>query len=190
MNALTTTSDGLRSSDWLLRQLPSGLLSEDFFVRFVSLFQAEADTLLAHGDNLPHLADVTLAPPPMVRELGRWIGLRGVDEGHDETHQRRLVAEAARALLWRGTATGLRRILRAHTGVEPRIREGGGVFEQGQSPEDPAWVEVRLPGSGPVAPAAIVEIIRDEVPAHVRLTVWVADEQLWPRTDDLGAPTR
>lgn len=183
MSALVSTSGTLRPSDWLLRQLPSGLLAEDFFVRFVSLFQAEADTLLAHADNLPYLADVDLTPPQMVRELGRWIGLEGVDEGHDETHQRHLVNEAARALLWRGTATGLRRILRAHTRTEPQVREGGGVFAEGESPADPAWVEVRLAETGPIDPAAIVEIIRDEVPAHVRLSVWVADEQLWPRTE-------
>lgn len=180
MNSLTTTAGGLRSSDWLLRQLPAGLMSEDFFVRFVSLFQAEADTLLAHADNLPHLGDPLLAPLPMVREMARWIGLPGVDEGHDPEHQRHVVTEAARSLRWRGTVTGLRRIVRAYTGEEPQITEGGGVFAEGESPTDAAWVDIQIGNAGPIGTRSLVQIIRDEVPAHVRVTIRVDQEVVWP----------
>lgn len=161
-------------------------MSEDFFVRFVSLFQAEADTLIAHADNLPHLVDPQIAPLPMVREMARWIGLPGVDEGHHDDHQRHVVVEAARALRWRGTVTGLRRIVRAHTGEEPQITEGGGVFAEGECPVDPAWVEIRLPGTGAIGIRSLVQIVRDEVPAHVRVTIWVDQTLVWPADNSEG----
>ena len=82
-----------RADDWLLAQLPAGMVAEDFFARFVRIFQAEAETLLAHADSLPHLADPRLAPPEMVRYLARWIGLPELDPG--------LPADVAIRVIWR-----------------------------------------------------------------------------------------
>ena len=83
---------------WLLDQLPVGMVSDDFFARFVQIFQEEAGTLVAHGENLPHLADPTVAPPAMVRWLASWIGLDGIDPGLPEATQRRMVTTAARTM--------------------------------------------------------------------------------------------
>ena len=96
---------------WLLDQLPVGMVSDEFFARFVSIFQAEAGTLLAHGDNLPHLADPTVAPPAMVRWLADWIGLDGIDPDLPVLTQRRLVSTAARTLRRRGTPDALQQFL-------------------------------------------------------------------------------
>ena len=74
-----------RHDDWLLNQLPAGMLGEDFFVRFVRIFQEQAGTLLAHADNLPYLADRTITPPAMVRWMSQWLGLAGIDDSFSDT---------------------------------------------------------------------------------------------------------
>ncbi len=71
-------ADGAAQSDWLLNQLPVGMLDADFFVRFVSIFQELGGTLLEDADNIDNIADVTVAPDALVRWLGSWIGV-GVD---------------------------------------------------------------------------------------------------------------
>ena len=45
-----------RSPQWLLNQLPVGMLDGDFFVRFVSIFQELGGTLLEDADNIEYLA--------------------------------------------------------------------------------------------------------------------------------------
>ena len=67
-----------RSPQWLLNQLPVGMLDGDFFVRFVSIFQELGATLLEDADNIEHLADVSVAPDAMVR----WLGV--VDRHRDD----------------------------------------------------------------------------------------------------------
>ena len=44
---------------------------DDFFARFVSMFEAIATTPLDHVDQLEHVFDLTVAPPVMVRARGR-----------------------------------------------------------------------------------------------------------------------
>ena len=52
----------MRREQWLLSQLPVGMVEDDFFVRFVSIFQDVATTLLDGADNIDNLVDVTVAP--------------------------------------------------------------------------------------------------------------------------------
>ena len=185
MIALTAAPAGSRPPDWLLRQLPVGLLSEDFFVRFVSLFQAEAETLLSHADNLPHLADPRVAPPAMVRHMASWIGLPDGDADETVARQRERLTMGAQALRWRGTSQGLADTIEALTGSRPDVLEGGGVVGLGQIPADSCWVEIRVADTGPLSAPDFVSLIRDEVPAHVRCHIWVAGEQLWPTPSEL-----
>lgn len=174
------TTTGSRPPDWLLRQLPVGLLGEDFFVRFVSLFQAEAETLLAHADNLPHLADPQVTPPAMVRHMASWIGLPELDSAEDVERQREMLLLGARALRWRGTRRGLAAMIEALTGRRATVRDGGGVFAAGELPQDPAWVEIDVDGTGSLDSAAFIALVRDEIPAHVRYRVRVDGEQIHP----------
>ncbi len=174
------TVTGSRPSDWLLRQLPVGLLGEDFFVRFVSLFQAEAETLLAHADNLPHLVDPQVTPLVMVRHMAAWIGLPELDASEDIERQREQLLLGAQALRWRGTRRGLVAMIKALTGESATVRDGGGVFMTGELPQDPAWVEIDVDGTGSLDAAAFMTLVRDEIPAHVRCTVRVGGEQIHP----------
>ena len=60
----------MRRNDWLLGQLPMGMMDDDFFVRFVSIFQEVATSTLEGADNIENIVDVTVAPESMVRYLG------------------------------------------------------------------------------------------------------------------------
>ncbi len=175
-------------ADWLLRQLPHGMQSEDFFARFVRIFQAEADTLVAHADNLQHLADARLTPPAMVRWMASWLGSPGIDADYPEEAQREILLTAARTLQWRGTRRGLVGLLRLYCGPDVSVTESGGVFAGGQAPDEEPWVAVRVPSTGPLDEPDFVRLVLDEVPAHVHVAVWVADRLLWPpaESDERG----
>lgn len=190
MSAITAHTPASRPSDWLLRQLPSGMLSDDFFVRFVSLFQAEADTLLEHADGVQHLGDVKIAPAAMVRYLAQWIGAPPIDPDLDEEQQRVLVLAMARALPHRGTTTGLRYLIEAWTGSKVVIEESGGVFEAGQAPIGPAWVRITMLSTGRVGSASLAKLVLEELPAHVRVELWVGSERVWVTPGWPGAPAR
>ena len=171
----------MRRDQWLLNQLPVGMLSDDFFTRFVSIFQEEATTLLAHGDNLPHLADPTVAPLPMVRWMADWIGLDGIDPGLPDGTQRRLVTTAAHTLRRRGTPGALQGFLELFSGGPAEVTDGGGVWREGEAPADHAWVVMRVASTGGLPDEAFVSLIADHVPAHVRAELWVDDRQIWPQ---------
>ena len=173
-----------RSSDWLLRQLPYGMLSEDFFVRFVSIFQEEAGTLLQHAENLPYLADVDLTPTAMVRHMGEWLGLPGIDASYPPDAQRRILRTAAATLQWRGTVTGVTRMLELYSGGPVQVTEGGGVFHEGEAPDGPAWVVLEVESTGPLGERDLVALVLDEVPAQVHVEVRVAGRRVWPVLDE------
>lgn len=164
---------------WLLDQLPVGMVSDEFFARFVSIFQTEAGTLLAHGDNLPHLADPTVAPPAMVRWMADWIGLDGIDPGLPELTQRRLVTTAARTMRRRGTPGALQSFLELFSGGPALVEDGGGVWREGDAPADHAWVVMHVQSTGGLDDADFVALIADHVPAHVRAQLWVGDREIW-----------
>jgi phage tail-like protein len=56
-----------------------GMTDDDFFVRFVSIFQEVASTLYEDADTIEHIVDPTVAPAPMLAWLGRWLGVSWLD---------------------------------------------------------------------------------------------------------------
>lgn len=168
---------------WLVGQLPSAMLTDDFFVRFVALFQAEADTLMSHADSMPYLVDPTVAPPEMVRWLGSWIGVESIDAGLPVQRQREIVRASARTLALRGTARGLRAMLELLTGGPVEMIDGGGVFREGEAPADPARVLLRVATTGTLSESELVALVADEVPAHVRAELWVGGRRVWPTAE-------
>ena len=171
----------------MVDQLPAGMLADDFFTRFVSLFQAQADTLVAHADNLEHLVDPAVAPPDMVRWMAGWIGQDGLDPGLAVDLQRRMLVTTARTLPWRGTLRGLRDVLTLFSGAPAHVEDGGGVWREGGAPPDTAWVIMRVAGTGGLSEADFVDLVADEVPAHVRAELWIGDRLVWPVAGP-GAP--
>ena len=66
----------MRGNDWLAHQLPVGMTEDDFFMRFVTIFQRISDTVLDQIDSLPYMFDPSVAPDNMVRAMAEWIGGR------------------------------------------------------------------------------------------------------------------
>jgi phage tail-like protein len=174
---------GGRNPQWLLQQLPVGMLDSDLFVRFVSIFQELADTLLEDADNVDNVVDLSVAPAAMVRWLGSWIGTEAIDASLPDELQRRIVTSAAQTLVWRGTAAGLRRFLELASAGPAEVTEGGGVWRDGEAPEDTAWVRLRVESTGWLPEADFVALVRDEIPAHVRAQLYLGERLLWSSDD-------
>lgn len=173
-----------RPDDWMLRQLPMQMLSNDFFVRFVSIFQELGTTLLEDADGVEYVADLTVTPVETVRWLGSWIGVTSLDDAMPEGLQRRIVASAAHTLAWRGTTAGLLSFLELISGGAAEVDEGGGVWRAGEVPVDTAWVRMWVESTGTLEPAAFVDMIRDEVPAHLRAELYVGSDLVWDSESD------
>jgi phage tail-like protein len=173
-----------RSPHWMLNQLPVGMLDSEFFVRFVSIFQEVGETLFADADNIDNLLDLSVAPLPVVRWLGSWIGVDGIDASVPEELQRRIVASTAQTLVWRGTAQGLRRFLELTSGGPAEVEDGGGVWRAGDAPADTAWVRMSVQSTGWLSQADFVALVRDEVPAHVRAELVVDGRSVWSSDEE------
>lgn len=170
----------MRRDDWLLAQLPVGMVEDDFFVRFVSIFQEVATTLLNGADNVEHVLDPTVAPDSMVRWLGSWIGTDAIDPSLPVDLQRRTVVTAARTLAWRGTRRGLVEFLSLLSRGPVDVQDSGGVFGEGSCPDDPPWVAVHVETTGGLTEPDFLALVRDQIPAHVYAEVWVGERRVWP----------
>lgn len=173
-----------RGDDWLLRQLPVQMLSQDFFVRFVSIFQEVGSTLMDDADNVDHVADLSVAPEGSIGWLGSWIGVDSLDNSMPPELRRRIVATAARTLATRGTVGGLRSFLALLSGGPAEVREGGGIWRAGDVPDDTAWVIMSVEGTGSLEQEAFVEMVKDEIPAHVRAELYVGAQRVWSSEED------
>lgn len=171
---------------WLVNQLPVGMLSSDFFVRFVSIFQELAGTLLDGADQIEHVPDVTVTPAPLLSYLASWIDVQTVDASLPERVQRLILRSSAKALAVRGTRHGLEQYLAMLSGADAEVQDGGGVWPEGASPADVAdvaWVRMRVAGTGHLSEDEFVALIRDEVPAHVKAELIIGDRSVW-RTEE------
>ena len=180
MTGRAINGGAVRRDDWVLAQLPVGMVEDDFFVRFVSIFQELATTIVDGVDNLENVIDVTVAPEPMVRWLASWIGIDSVDASLPHSLQRRIVQTSARMLAWRGTRHGLRQFLELTSGGPVEIEDSGGVFAEGSAPDGPPWVRMRVASTGWLPEADFVALVRDEIPAHVGIELWVDGRQVMP----------
>ena len=162
--------------DWLVNQLPAGMAQDPLLVRFVGLIQQVAGGMLDHLDDLPHLADVTVAPEPMVRYLGSWVGLEWVEPTLPARTQRELVRGYARLLQWRGTRAGLQQLLVLITGdAEAKVSDSGGVYVFGEAPVATPHVVMEVATTGTWAsPKVLLQIVAEELPASVTYELKVA----------------
>lgn len=166
--------------NWLINQLPGGMLDDDFLVRYLSIFQRLADTLIAHPEMADHLVDPAVTPEPMLRYLGRWLGIESLDESTPVDVQRRMVAEMGRLIGWRGTRRGLLHALELLTGRPAEVRDNGGVFAEGEAPATARHVEIFVDSSGWTTPQHLIQLVTEELPASITFELWVGGDRLWP----------
>jgi len=151
-----------RHPQWLVNQLPVGMLGSDFFVRFVS----------------QHVPDATVTPTPMLSYLASWIDVRTVDPSLPDAVQRTILRSSAKAMAQRGTRRGLQAYLTMLSGEPAEVTDGGGVWSEGEAPDDVAWVRMRVAGTGHLSEDEFVALVADEIPAHVRAELYVGDRRL------------
>ena len=177
----------MRRDDWLLHQLPVGMTDDDFFVRFVTIFQRVADTVVHQVDGVEHAFDPTVAPDNMVRLMAEWFGVDWVDSSLDVRLQREIVMRYAELIPWRGTRRGMVELLELLTRADVEVRDTGGVFAEGEAPQDPPHVRIDVQSLGWNNRKDFAQIVRDELPATVTFTVWMAGVRIWPAEDDGAA---
>ena len=168
-----------RSPQWMLNQMPVGMLDSEFFVKFLSIFQELGTSLLEGADNIENVVDPTVAPDAMVRWMGSWIGVDSVDPSLPRELQRMIVRSSARTMSWRGTRAGLEQFLEMISGGAAQVVDGGGVWREGEAPADTAHVRMTVASTGWMEEADFVALVRDEVPAHVRAELWIGDRRVW-----------
>jgi phage tail-like protein len=170
----------VRRDDWLIHQLPVGMVEDEFLVRFLSIFQDVADTVVEQIDSLPHMFDPTVAPLPMVRALGGWVGLDWIDPSLPDALQRRIVRQYFAMLHWRGTKRGMRQLLELISEAPAAVVESGGIYQEGTTPSGNGHVVLRVERSGWATEPDLLRIVRAELPASVTFELFVGDRQIWP----------
>lgn len=173
-----------RDERWLVGQLPVAMQQEDFFVRFVSIFQDIATSYLEACDGIEHTADASVAPEPLLPWLASWIGAEPPDPALPDAVQRLVVRTHAATLAWRGTRTGLRRFLERMTGGPAEVVDGGGVWRERSAPGDGAWVRMTVASTGWLPEEQFVALVADEVPAHVAAELRIGDRVAWTSNGD------
>jgi len=175
-----------RNPNWLINQMPVGMLDSEFFVQFLSIFQEVGGTLLEGADNIENVVDPTIAPDAMVRWMGSWIGVDSVDPSLPRELQRMIVRSSARTMSWRGTRAGLEQFLEMTSGGPAQVVDGGGIWREGEAPADTAQVRMTVASTGWLEEGDFVALVRDEVPAHVRAELWIGDRQVWSSAVEAG----
>ena len=112
--------------------------------------------------------------------MGSWLGVDWIDSSLPERTQREIVRCYADLIRWRGTTYGVTRLLELITEGPVRITDNGGVFAEGEAPGGAPTVLIEARSSGFVAPADLVRIVRDELPANVLFRLLIAGEEYWP----------
>jgi phage tail-like protein len=165
---------------WLVGTLPLGMQTDDFLVRFLSIFEEVATTLRASADSVSRIADTHVTTPPMVRYQGAWVGAPALDSRLPVGVQRNIVLATGRTIGARGTAGALRSMLEAITDGEVEVVDPGGVFKDGQAPDAGGAVVVRVSTLGHLNEHDFVELVLASVPANVMVVIDCAGRVLYP----------
>ncbi len=178
-----------RRNDWLIHQLPVGMVEDDFLVQFLRIFQGVSDTMLHQVDTLPHMFDPNVAPDAMVRTMGEWLGLF-IDSSLPDALQRRIVNVYSSMVRWRGTAYGVRQLLEMVSGAPATVEDNGGVYLEGESPPGPPHVRLTAQSLGWATEEDLLSFVRYELPASVTFELIVAGRTVWPPDTLAVTPAR
>lgn len=123
--------DGLEPGRSLAAGLPPAFFGNDFTAGLVGAFDDVLAPVFATLDDGDAYLDPRYAPEDFLRWLAGWLGARP-DERWPVERVRAAVADAREALLWRGTLRGVAAAVRACTGLQPELSDGGGVSVSGR----------------------------------------------------------
>jgi phage tail-like protein len=94
----------------------------DFLLRFLSLFESMYQDVEGEIRHLPALFDAKATPEEFLGWLAEWLGLE-LDENWSDAKQRRILGEIFRLYAQRGTAAGLRQMLKRFAGIDAVVEE-------------------------------------------------------------------
>jgi phage tail-like protein len=83
-------------------------------------------------DCLDTYFDPALTPPDFLDWLAGWVGL-ALDQNWSDDQRRALVQRAADLYRWQGTVKGVAEHVKLYTGVQPDVRDSGGVAWSAQA---------------------------------------------------------
>jgi phage tail-like protein len=141
---------------------------QQFFNRFLLIFESVLGPLERVVGDLAHYTDPRMTPEELLPWLESWLGLTLTEE---LPYERRveLVRRAGELYRWRGTRTGLVEYLRIVAGVEPIIVEPGQPVPVDGYPPLPQHVFLVLflvPEPAALDAALLTTVIDSEKPAH------------------------
>ena len=105
-----------------LRDMPMMFEDDDFFSRFLLIFETLWEPLERRQDHIAMYFDPQTCPAVMLPWLATWLDLE-LNPHWPEVRKRRLLSEAMELYRWRGTRYGLSRLLEICTGMTPTITE-------------------------------------------------------------------
>jgi phage tail-like protein len=168
---------------WLLRQLPRAMAADEVIAGFVLGFEDVAGTVRGRLDGLEHQLDPGLAAPAMLAFVASWLGLQldtlPADASAARDRHRDLMAVAGHDLRGRGTAEGLRKLLKALTGsVRVEVEDRGGIFfDPADVPADDPTVTVWVGDLGGLTADQVKAFLRQELPVTARLRLLVGRDR-------------
>ncbi len=154
--------------------------SDDFLVRFLTIFEEVATTMRASADSISRIADVDVTTPEMVRYLGEWVTAPALDSRLPLPVQRNIVHATGASLGQRGTKQALRAVLEAVTDGSVEVLDNGGVFREDEAPPGPGQVTVRATSLGHLRENEFVDLVVAAVPANVAVRIEVEGRTLHP----------
>jgi phage tail-like protein len=146
-----------------LRDLPMIFEDDDFFNRFLLIFETLWEPLERRQDQIAMYFDPHTCPAEMLPWLGTWLDLE-LNPHWPEIRQRHLLSEAVELYRWRGTRYGLSRLLEISTGIVPTILE---------PPDQPFFMNILVPiAAEETEQRELIErLIHTHKPAHVGYTL-------------------
>ena len=162
----------------LAEGLPSVFLASAFSRHLITALDTVLAPLVATIDDLDAYVDPRYAPDDHVVWLASWLNV-AVDSQWPAARVRRHLPDLVEALTARGTVRGLAAAVRACTGQEPSVRDGGGVSWSAR-PNGPlpgrssstVIVELPTPTEGEDELRSLLDaVLQDVKPAHVRVEV-------------------
>lgn len=143
----------------ILPYLPIIFQENDFFERFLLIFESIWEPLEQRQDHLPMYFDPRTCPEPILSWLASWFDL-SYTLHWPEGRKRRFLAEVIDLYRWRGTRYGLEHIIEVCTGYVPRITE---------LPNTPFVIDisVTIPADSHGDRSLIEQLVLAHKPAHI-----------------------
>jgi len=151
-----------RKQSSYLRHLPAMYQEEEFFGRFLMVFEDVLSPVEHVLHNIHLYFDPMMAPPGFLAWLATWVDLV-LDENWPIQKRRELIKAGVELYSWRGTKRGLGEYLKIYTGVEPE------VIEHFDAEEDGLYrfsVIIRVPKPKALDETLVRRVINAEKPAH------------------------